>query len=158
MKLIRSVILGLALAFCSVSSTVAQKQDAPTLAKGYDIGACRPDGFAPPGHLKFVGEDFVFDEISPAPGVVENIEKDDQVTYKYQREAKEGRYYLYKDEKHTVEFVVNFSQSVGYASIDGKKEAIILTMPDDDGSKLADNGMVMYNACLAIIENQSQNN
>lgn len=147
MKLLRGGIGAVALLLASCVFA----QDKPAASKGYDLGACSPDGFVAV-HVLVNDKDLSVDLVSPGPGVVEKQDK--PAVYKFKSKDENGVHYVLtsEDGKHTLEIVLNFEKNIGAIVGDGKPVAALFVKADDDGAKLAENAMSEYKACLQLLQ------
>jgi hypothetical protein len=140
MKFLRGLILSCVL----LVPQVAQKAE----PKGYDLGACTRDSFVP-AHFAVTQEGLKVDEISSEPGSVEKVEGG--TLYKYVSKDDKGASYesISKDgSKHRM--ILNFEKGFGLYLINDEPVAGMFISPDDDGSKLAENAMIQFKACINI--------
>jgi hypothetical protein len=145
MKLIRT----LALASFILFGATSMAQDKP---KGYDIGGCGVTTFSA-AHFVVDGNDMRVDKYSPGPDVVKDAANG--VTYKFILEDKDGKHFVYTKDDTKYEFVLLLDKSVGKFEINGEIKVIALIMKDDDGSKLAENAKQMYQSCVVLMNDSS---
>lgn len=149
MKFLRGLVLAASLLIASCVG--GQSKVDP---KGYDLGACSPDGYLA-AHVLFVDKDLKMDLVSEEPGVVEK--KDNPVVYKFQSKDKKGlSHFVFVTAKgdHKLEMVLNFEKNVGTFLIDDKPAAVLFMLKDDDGAKLAENAMLEFKACVELVNGE----
>lgn len=145
------VLRGLFLASCLMIVPFIMAQDKSP--KGYDLGSCMSDSFAA-AHVAVVEKGLSIDWISDAPGSV--VKQDHPVVYEFQSSNKGTSRYVYVNaKKQKLELILNFEKNLGLFQVDGEDQAVILIMPDDDASKLADNALKEFQACVDLVNGVS---
>lgn len=134
----------------------AQDKPAPTTSsKGFDMMSCDPESFVA-GYVTFVGKDLKIESISPGPGQVEKSIDDGTNYYKFVSEDKVGFLYERQVGKEKYQVVINYEKKIGFFAVDGKHEAIVFIMADEDGSKLAENAIKGFKVCVDALKDADQ--
>lgn len=140
MKFLRGLILSCVL----LVPQVAQKVE----SKGYDLGVCTRSGFVP-AHFTVTKDGLKVDEISSEPGVVEKVENG--TLYKFVSKDEKGvSYELVADNGSKYRMILNFEKGFGLYLINDEPAAAIFISQDDDGSKLVENAMTQFKACIDL--------
>lgn len=145
MRLARvGLVIALMLAPFALGQQKAPEKVEPKV--GYDIGACRPDEFYAI-HFDVVGDDLKVTLVNEGPNKVQQA--DPIVLYKFKEEKKDGRHYF--NTEGDIELILNLDKvaTVGVMKLNGKVQSILYGMAGD-GSKLAENGVLMYKVCLDL--------
>jgi hypothetical protein len=136
MKLLATAALAVALLACP-----AFAQD----KKGYDLGQCGADQFLG-AYAIITSAGLELQSVSEGPNRIEPV--DPKMFYKFKSEDKDGKHYEYvMESKKKLEIVLDFKASLGYFNVDGKMNSVFFIAEDEDGSKLSETTIKMFEAC-----------
>ena len=150
MKFLRGLFLATSLLIASCAGGQGKVEP-----KGYDIGACAPDSYLA-AHVVFVDKDLKMDLVSEEPGVVDK--KEPALLYKFDSKDKNGvsHYVLASQKGVKLELVLDFDKKIGVFLVDGNPGAVLFMFKDDDGSKLAENAMEGFKACVDLVSGEKE--
>lgn len=118
--------------------------------KGYDLGACSPEGFyAVHIILDKDQQTLTLDLISEKEGEVEKADK--PVVYKLEMEKDSKQVYLFEAGGHKYEIGLDLKENEGIFVVDGAPAAMLFVTQDDDGAKLVENASKSFKACVDLV-------
>lgn len=146
MRIFRNLILASVLAFSAVACS-SQTKSEPV---GFDIGACSAEDFMAL-HVTVSDKEVTVISVNLGSNIVKTLKQ--PIVYKFDRKDADGSHFVFIEGRDTFELVLKVDKDLvdGLLLVNDQKVSKLYGMLSD-GSKLGENGIMMYQQCLQIRE------